>query len=64
MNKLVKKYKIVYSGNKLLFDLISASLMPVIYPGKGTKFAEFDSLDDAKNFIENNNLVYEEPVIE
>lgn len=58
MIKLTKKYQIVYRGNKLEFPLTEEGIDAETYPAANAKYAEFDIYEDAKKFIEDNNLVY------
>lgn len=64
MEKLTKKYRVVYGGNKIIlnpFDEYSDE--SVTFVGKGRSSAEFDTLQEVESFIKENSLVYE-PAIE
>lgn len=64
MEKLTKKYRVVYDGNKIIlnpFDEYSDE--SVTFVGKGRSSAEFDTLQEVESFIKENSLVYE-PAIE
>lgn len=55
MNKLTKKYKVVHVGDKLIFPLVesdNAEVFPAV---------EFDTYPEAKAYVDEHNLVYEEP---
>ena len=61
MIKLTKKYPIVYKDKDLIFPLTEEGINGEVYPGNGTEYAEFDTYDEAKTFIESNGLSYKEP---
>lgn len=61
MIKLTKKYPIVYNGKDLVIPLTEESVNGEVYPGKGTEYAEFDTYDEAKTFVESKGLSYKEP---
>ena len=61
MVELTKKYPIVYKGKDLVFPLNEEGIDGEVYPGKGTEYAEFDTYDEAKAFVESNGLSYKEP---
>ena len=61
MVKLTKKYPIVYKGNDLEFPLTENGINGVVYPAKDTEYAEFDTYDEAKAFVESKELSYKEP---
>lgn len=60
MEKLTKKYRVVYDGNKIIlnpFDEYSDE--SVTFVGKGRSSAEFDTLEESERFINENMLTYE-----
>ena len=61
MVKLTKKYPIVYKGNDLEFPLTENGINGVVYPANDAEYAEFDTYDEAKAFVESNGLSYKEP---
>ena len=61
MVKLIKKYPIVYKDKDLIFPLTEEGVNGEVYPGKGTEYAEFDTYDEAKAFVESKRLSYKEP---
>lgn len=64
MEKLTKKYRVVYDGNKIILNPFDEySDKSVTFVGKGRSSAEFDTLQEVESFIKENSLVYE-PVIE
>ena len=61
MNKLTKKYKVVYEGNKMVFPLTEEGNNAEVFPAVNTTAVEFDTYSEAKAYIDEHNLVYEEP---
>ena len=61
MIKLTKKYPIVYKDKDLIFTLTEEGINGEVYPGNGTEYAEFDTYDAAKAFVESKGLSYKEP---
>lgn len=62
MIKLTKKYPIVYKDKDLIFPLTEEGINGEVYPGNGTEYAEFDTYDEAKAFVDNKGLSYKEPI--
>lgn len=62
MVELTKKYPIVYKGKDLVFPLTMEDINGVVYPAKDTEYAEFDTYDEAKAFVESKGLSYKEPI--
>ena len=61
MVKLTKKYPIVYKSNDLEFPLTENGINGAVYPANDAEYAEFDTYDEAKAFVESNGLSYKEP---
>ena len=61
MVELTKKYSIVYKDKDLIFPLTEEGVNGKVYPAKDTEYAEFDTYDEAKAFVESNGLSYKEP---
>lgn len=61
MIELTKKYPIVYKDKDLVFPLTEESVNGKVYPAKDIEYAEFDTYDEAKAFVESNGLSYKEP---
>lgn len=59
MEKLTKKYKVVAKDGKLLWPVEDKGFVNEVYPGNGTVYFESDSFEEAQQFVNNNNLVYE-----
>ena len=61
MPKLTKKYKVVAKDKKMHWPLTEDGFPGEVYPGEGTIHYESNSYKDAQKFVEDNELVYEEP---
>ena len=61
MNKLTKKYKVVHEGNKMVFPLTEEGNNAEVFPAITAISAEFDTYSEAKAYVDEHNLVYEEP---
>ncbi len=61
MVELTKKYPIVYKDKDLIFPLTEEGINGEVYPAKDTEYAEFDTYDEAKAFVESKGLSYKEP---
>ena len=60
MIELTKKYPIVYKDKDLVFPLTEEGINGKVYPAKDTEYAEFDTYDEAKAFVESKGLSYKE----
>ena len=63
MIELTKKYPIVYKDKDLVFPLTEEGINGKVYPAKDTEYAEFDTYDEAKAFVESKGLSYKEPTV-
>ena len=61
MVELTKKYPIVYKDKDLIFPLTEDGINGEVYPANDTEYAEFDTYDEAKAFVESKGLSYKEP---
>ena len=61
MNKLTKKYKVVYEGTKMVLPLTEEGDNAEVFPAMNATAAEFDTYLEAKAYVDEHNLVYEEP---
>lgn len=61
MNKLTKKYKVVHVGTKMVFPLTKEGVNAEVFPAVDTTAVEFDTNSEAKAYVDEHNLVYEEP---
>ena len=62
MVELTKKYPIVYKGKDLIIPLTEEGVNGKVYPANDAEYAEFDTYDEAKAFIESKELSYKEPI--
>lgn len=61
MNKLTKKYKVVHEETKMVFPLTEEGDNTKVFPSVNATAAEFDTYAEAKAYVDEHNLVYEEP---
>lgn len=61
MNKLTKKYKLVYEGTKMVFPLTEKGDNAEVFPSVNATAVEFDTYSEAKAYVDEQGLVYEEP---
>ena len=60
MNKLTKKYKVVHEGNKMAFPLTDEGDNAEVFPAITATAVEFDTYQEAKAYVDEHGLVYEE----
>ena len=60
MNKLTKKYKVVHEGTKMVLPLTEEGNNAEVYPAVDSTAVEFDTYSEAKAYVDDHNLVYEE----
>ena len=60
MNKLTKKYKVVHEGNKMVFPLTEEGDNAEVFPANTAIAVEFDTYSEAKAYVDEHGLVYEE----
>ena len=61
MNKLTKKYKVVHEGTKMALPLTEKGDNAEVFPSVNATAVEFDTYSEAKAYVDEHNLVYEEP---
>ncbi len=61
MNKLTKKYKVVHEGTKMVLTLTEEGDNAEVFPAVNATAVEFDTYSEAKAYVAEHNLVYEEP---
>lgn len=61
LRKLTKKYKVVHEGTKMVFPLTEEGDNSEVFPAVNVTAAEFDTYHEAKAYVDEHNLVYEEP---
>lgn len=64
MVKLTKKYPVVYKGKDLVFPVTEEGFKGEVYPAVDAEYAEFDTYEEAKAFVEGKGLSYKEPAHE
>lgn len=62
MEKLMKKYPVVYKDDEVIVFPTKEGINGEVYPAKGTEYAEFNTYDEAKCFIENKRLKVNESI--
>lgn len=60
MNKLTKKYKVVHEGIKMVLPLTKEGDNAEVFPSVDATAVEFDTYSEAKAYVDEHNLVYEE----
>lgn len=61
MNKLTKRFKVVHEGTKMLFPLKEDGDKAEIFPAITATGVEFDTYGEAKAYVDEHGLGYEEP---
>lgn len=61
MNKLTKKYKVVHEGNKMVLPLKEEGDNAEVFPAVNATAVEFDTYSEAKAYVDEHGLVFEEP---
>ena len=61
MNKLTKRFKVVHEGTKMLFPLTEEGDNAEMFPAITATGVEFNSYSEAKSYVDEHGLVYEEP---
>ena len=61
MTKLTKKYKVVHEDTKMVLPLTEQGDNAEVFPATIATAVEFDTYDEAKAYVDEHDLVYEEP---
>ena len=61
MNKLTKKYKVVHEGTNMVLPLTVEGDNAEVFPAVDATAVEFDKYSEAKAYVDEHGLVYEEP---
>ena len=61
MNKLTKKYKVVHEETKMVFPLKEEGDNAEVFPSVNATAVEFGTYPEAKAYVDEHGLVYEEP---
>lgn len=64
MRKLTKPFKVVHEGKNMILPLTEQCDNAEVYPAVNTTAVEFDTYSEAKAYVDEHNLVYEEPKFE
>lgn len=59
MNKLLKRFKVLHVGNRMILPLTEQGDNAEVYPGVGITYQEFDSYTEAKFYVDKNKLSYD-----
>ena len=61
MNKLTKPFKVVHEGKNMVLPLLEQGDNAEVFPAVNATAVEFDTYSEAKAYVDEHNLVYEEP---
>lgn len=61
MNKLTKKYKVVHEETNMVFPLTEEGDNAEVFPAVDVTAVEFDTYSEAKAYVDEHGLVYQEP---
>ena len=61
MNKLTKTFKVVHEGGKMVLPLTEQGDNAEVFPANTATAVEFDTYAEAKAYVDEHGLVYEEP---
>ena len=60
MNKLTKPFKVVHEGKSIILPLTEQGDNAEVFPAVNATAVEFDTYSEAKAYVDEHNLVYEE----
>lgn len=60
MNKLTKRFKVVYEGAKMVLPLTEQGDNAEVFPADTATAVEFDTYNEAKAYVNEHGLTYEE----
>ena len=60
MEKLTKKFKVVYEGKQMILPLTKDGDDAVVYPSVNATAVEFDTYDEAKAYVDEYGLEYKQ----
>ena len=61
LRKLTKPFKVVHEGKNIILPLTEQGDNADVYPSVNATAVEFDTYSEAKAYVDDHNLVYEEP---
>lgn len=61
LRKLTKQFKVVHEGKNMILPLTEEGDNAEVFPSVNATAVEFDTYQEAKAYVNEHNLVYEEP---
>lgn len=61
LRKLTKPCKVVHEGKNIILPLTEEGDNTEVFPAVNATAVEFDTYTEAKDYVDEHNLVYEEP---
>lgn len=61
LRKLTKQFKVVHEGKNMILPLTEEGDNAEVFPTVNATAVEFDTYQEAKAYVNEHNLVYEEP---
>ena len=61
LRKLTKPFKVVHEGTKMVLPLTEEGDNAEVFPAVNATAVEFDTYSEAKAYVDEHNLVYDEP---
>ena len=61
MNKLTKRFKVVHEGKQMVLPLTELGDNSEVFPSVNVTAVEFDTYSEAKAYVDEHGLVYQEP---
>lgn len=61
LRKLTKPFKVVHEGTKMVLPLTEQGDNAEVFPAVDATAVEFDTYSEAKAYVDEHGLVYEEP---
>lgn len=61
LRKLTKPFKVVHKGTKMVLPLTEKGDNAEVFPSIDATAVEFDTYSEAKAYVDEHGLVYEEP---
>ena len=61
LRKLTKQFKVVHEGKNMILPLTEEGDNAEVFPSVNATAVEFDAYSEAKAYVDEHNLVYEEP---
>ena len=61
LRNLTKPFKVVHEGKNMVLPLTKQGDNAEVFPAVNATAVEFDTYSEAKAYVDEHNLVYEEP---